>query len=362
MRFPNTLGARNVSTADNKRYRVDNKVTKRLYSAQKGLRRVSANLVGNWRRQLAARRKVIIVLNPAAGGDHPILRTMNSVFQPSDLNWDIDLTHRNGDGWRLAQRAIAKGASVVGVYGGDGTVTEVASGLVGSRVPLGILPGGTSNVISMSLGIPRDLEQACSLIANPDTPQREFFLGQVNQGCFTQIIGIGMEASMIEGATREAKDRLGWLAYGLAALQALTNPTLAHYHLELDGSPVDIEGITCLILQVDNLGIPALSATPPGARHGLLDVVVIRKIDFNALVGIAATFTGTDVNLLNVLATQMVGSDPNFSPLPHWQARQVRVTADPPQPVQADGELLGSTPIQAHILPRPVHVLVPAPV
>jgi diacylglycerol kinase (ATP) len=247
------------------------------------------------------------------------------------------------------------------VYGGDGTVTEVASGLIGSGVPLGILPGGTSNVIAMSLGIPRDLEQACALIAHPDTPSRELFLGQINQGYFAQIIGIGMEAAMIEGATREAKDRWGWLAYGLAALQALTNPATAHYHLELDDTSVDIEGVTCLILQVDNIGIPTLAATPPGPRHGLLDVVVIRKVDWSALIAIAATLTGTDINLLNILAANLLGNNPNFTPLPHWQARQVRVTADPPQPVQADGELLGSTPIQAHMLPQPVHVLVPAP-
>lgn len=131
------------------------------------INQLSTNLIGSWRRQTLRSRRIIVIVNPAAGQDRPILKAINSAMQSAGVDWNLVVTRQAGDGFRLARHAVAAGADTVAVYGGDGTITEVASGLGGSKVVMGILPGGTSNWIANSFGVPRDINQALSLIIEP---------------------------------------------------------------------------------------------------------------------------------------------------------------------------------------------------
>lgn len=300
----------------------------------------------NKRQKKEKGRRVTLVLNPASGQDKPILKTINTAFRDADVDYDIVITKGQGDGKRLAQEAVRSGVDAVAVYGGDGTVTEVASALMDGQVPLGVLPGGTTNAIAINLGIPTDLEQACRLIAQPDHEIRMINLGQANNTIFFQMIGVGLEAKMIENTDRETKDKLGWLAYGLAALQALSDPPNAMYHLELDGQHQEVEGVTCLVINIDNLNIGALRAIPPMPRNGLLDILVAKKADLASILSAAATAAGASLNL---------------DLIPHWQAHNVVVRTDTPQLVQSDGDLIGKTPVTIQVINRPVPVIVPKP-
>src|SRR5512135_2502198 len=96
-------------------------------------------------------KRVHVIVNPASGKDQPILHTLNSVFHPAGIDWDIYVTKAGGDARRLAQEAVQAGADAVAVYGGDGTVAEVAAGLFDSEMPVVILPGGTTNATARSL-------------------------------------------------------------------------------------------------------------------------------------------------------------------------------------------------------------------
>lgn len=306
--------------------------------------RLSASLIGSARRKASRTQRVAVVINPASGPDRPLLKIFNSVFGSAGVDWDIYLTCRPGDGLRQAQRALIAGADVVAAYGGDGTVSEVAGALVGSSVPLGVLPGGTTNMIAISLGIPRDLAQACTLLTGESPLVRDVYLGRVNQTHFFQMIGIGLEARIIEATDRATKDRLGLLAYGIKALNVLGNAPVAKYHLDLDGKQVDAEGVTCFVLNADNLGIPYLSGLAPGRRAGLLDVYMVTRADLGSLLSLATTVTGWGINM---------------NLIPHWQAHDVTIMADPVQPFQRDGDLLGETPVQIHSLTKSIGVIVP---
>lgn len=306
--------------------------------------RFSRNLIGSIRRRTARTRHIRVIMNPAAGPDRNVLKMLNSIFQQAGVDWDVDVTHRSGDGRRLAQRALASGAQVIAAYGGDGTITDVASGMLGSPVPLGILPGGTTNSIAASLGIPTDVGQAARLLVETEPVQRELRLGQVNGHFFTQMVGIGLEARMIEATDRAQKDRLGILAYGINALNALAHPPLARYILNLDGNIVDAEGVTVFVLNVDNLNIPSLQEISPWPRRGLLDVFLVARADLLSLLSLAASAAGVGIPV---------------SGLSHWQARRVSIAADPPQPAQGDGEFLGTSPVFLDSLPGEVHVIIP---
>jgi YegS/Rv2252/BmrU family lipid kinase len=287
-----------------------------------------------------------VIINPAAGQDRPILHTLNRAFHPAGVDWEVRITKQAGDARRHAEAAIAAGVDAVAVYGGDGTVMEVAAALIGADVPLAIFPGGTANVISTELGIPSDLAEACALVCTEAGIIRPIDVGQIGDHYFLIRVGMGLEAQMIAGADRPLKDRLGPLAYLVSAVQALKEPLFARYRLTLDGQDVAIEGITCIVANAGSFGAVPLTLAPTiDVGDGLLDVVVVTKSDLQALVAVAAS---------------IVAGNEDAEPLQHWRAREITVRADPPQTVQVDGEVWGETPIAVRVVPQAVRVIVPS--
>lgn len=136
--------------------------------------------------------KVQIIINPASGMGHPVLRTLNKAFG-NDVEWDVSVTHKRGDAHRFAEAAVAAGADIIAVYGGDGTVTEVANVLAGGDVPLAILPGGTGNAVARMLGIPMELEQSAALLRQ-NHQLRTIDLGHINKHTFMLRADIGFMA------------------------------------------------------------------------------------------------------------------------------------------------------------------------
>jgi YegS/Rv2252/BmrU family lipid kinase len=294
-----------------------------------------------------APHRVHAIINPAAGQDQPILKVLNAALQAAEVEWEVFITKAAGDGQRMAQEAVAAGADLVIVHGGDGTVMEVASGLIGSQVPFAIIPGGTANVMSLELGIPNDAAEACALAVNPEAALRVIDMGQVGDHFFLLRASVGFEAAMVEGADRELKDRLGVFAYAFSALQTLSDPPVARYQLTLDGEEVETEGLACIIANSGTMGIPGMTLSmAPGIDigDGLLDVVVVTRSD---LPGIAS------------LIAKVVSGSENSNALQRWQVHEATISAEPPQPVQVDGELLPKEPITARVLPQVVRVIVP---
>ena len=270
------------------------------------------------RNQKPAIARVHVIVNPAAGQDEPFLKGMNAIFKDAGIDYDLSLTKTAGDAHRLAKEAVEAGADIVAAYGGDGTVIEVASGLIGSNVPLAILPGGTANMMSKAYGIPQDTHQAIALIAADQERRREgdnqttrhrVNIGQIGDRYFFQLVGIGLEAKLVEGADRSSKDRLGMLAYGMAALQAISNPEVSTYRLEFDSQNFEVTGVTCLISIVENLNIPPLTRALGSADHSdEMDIIVLQKADLGSFVSLLAT---------------VAGAEPNANVMHHWHGSRV---------------------------------------
>lgn len=291
-------------------------------------------------------KRVHLIINPAAGQDRPILKTLNSVFHDLNIDWDAYITKQAGDAKRYAQQAIDEGADAVAIYGGDGTVLEVATGLVGSDIPFVILPGGTANVLSIELGIPRDLFEAARLLGSDTATVRPLDMGKVGEQMFFHL-GIGLEAEMAKTADREAKDRSGLMAYIMAGLKNLRNHTTSRYRMILDGQVVETEGVNCMITNFGSIGVAGLTISHDiDVSDGLMDVLVIRQIDAKSVLSAAA---------------DAISSGDIAAPLDQWQVREVKIEVDPPQTVMIDGEIVEMDPIiHAHIVPHAAQVIVPA--
>jgi YegS/Rv2252/BmrU family lipid kinase len=294
-------------------------------------------------------QNIRIIINPAAGRDEPILNTINRVFHPHDLNWQVAVTLRDGDGQRFAQEAVAADADVVVVYGGDGTVKDVANGMIGSDVPLAILPGGTGNALAHKLLIPIQLEPAAQLIVEGHQLQA-LDLGEVvcadqQRGYFLLRSSIGLQNKLLENSTRELKQQFGFMAYFIAAAQTMIDSKDITYHLSVDGESVTATGVNCLICNVSTIGGGASFDFAPQVEpgDGLLNVFIFDR-----------TYT-------NVLAAIKSNVEMDLSQYPsHWSGREISVETSTPEAVSIDGEPIGDTPIQVRVLPQVVKVLVPA--
>jgi diacylglycerol kinase (ATP) len=289
---------------------------------------------------------VHVIINPASGKDRPVLSVLNDVFRAGRVDWEVSVTKGAGDARRLAADAARSGVSAVAVYGGDGTVTEVAAGLAGSNVPLALLPGGTANAIAQALGIPLDLAVATRSAFGPESTIRAVDMGQAGEQHFLIAVGIGIPGAIAEGADREAKDRLGMIAYAWSTLEALRNSPVADYHIVVDGRRIDTRGVMCLIANSGNFGVPMLKLTSSiDMADGLLDVMVAYCADLRSLLSIAESIAFRDSTVAH---------------FEHWQGRVISVEADPPQEIQADGEVLQPRPLTVRVLPSAVQFLVPA--
>ncbi len=200
-------------------------------------------------------KRIHVIINPVAGEDAPILNVLNSVLQPAGITWEVFVTQEAGDAKKYAQQALAAGVDAVAVYGGDGTVTEAASGLIGSAMPLAILPGGTANVMSIELGIPDALEDATALLCDPNHTVRLVDMGMVGDRHFLGHVAIGLEADMHEAADRTLKNRFGLLAYPIAMIQSLAERPTSHYTLTIDDEKVDMELLDCMVTNVSSIGV-----------------------------------------------------------------------------------------------------------
>jgi len=195
--------------------------------------------------------KVHVVINPAAGKDEPIMNVLNDVFHPAGVDWDISITHKSGDGTRLAAEAAASGVDLVAAYGGDGTQMEIANGLLGTGVPQAILPGGTGNAMAHDLGISLNLREAAELIVT--SPKRcAVDLAKKGDTVFMLRAYAGFSAD--EAASREEKDKYGQLAYVQAGLKFIKEVPAAHYKATVDGEVIEGEALICFILNAGSIG------------------------------------------------------------------------------------------------------------
>lgn len=292
-----------------------------------------------------------VIINPASGPDQPVLKLINRGFQTAGAAWHLQLTQRAGDAARLARDLHAAGAPVIAVCGGDGTVKEVAAALAGTAQPFAILPGGTGNALARELGIPLDLAAAAALAGDAfQNGQRHVVravdAGRLNDQVFVLRASLGLETELLRSTDRQLKDQLGQLAYPLTAIQRLGAVPFTRYRIQVDGQAVEAVGVQCTIANSAQMGVSGLAlAQGADVSDGLLDVIVLSHVDWDALAEIAAShFFGEDTGVI----------------VQHWQGRVITVTADPPQAVAFGGEIVAQTPVTATILPGALRIVCPA--
>lgn len=314
-----------------------------------------ANIAGNITAQ-GKPESVHVIVNPAPSRRIPLLAILNQAFRDAGIHWDISITHGTGDGSELARKAVEAGASVVAVYGGDGTVMEVAAGLVGTDIPLLILGGGTGNLVASELRLPTHLERACDLVCRERFLTRRIDVGMMGEHPFLLRIGCGIEVGVVQETSRELKDQIGKLAYVWSGIKRLQEIPEAEYEIILDGKEaIRANGVACVVANAGTVGVGRLTLSRSvDVNDGRLDVFFLKKANIEAIAQIATKLTGLD----RFLREEEPALDASKA-VTHWTVETVEIRTNPVLDIQVDGDIVAKTPQLIRVLPAALRVVVP---
>jgi diacylglycerol kinase (ATP) len=307
----------------------------------------------------ASRIKVFAVLNPRSGSCSIADVRQAIVDHLAGAEVEIHEVAHGDDLRAIVREALARGCDPIIAAGGDGTVSAVADVLVGTPAHLVIFPLGTANVLARELGIPIELQGASRLGAGRVNPGS--LAGQHHsivaidamkidgRHYFTQV-GVGLDSLMIRDTAVEQKRRYGRLAYLKTALISLIGFQPRRFVIGFDGQTWRVKASQVLVANTGMMGGPRLRWGPEiRPDDGQLDICVVRARSL--------------VDYLGLFWHVLRGSH-RQSPNVRYQtaSRSVTIEARRALPVQADGEILGNTPVVIEVVPLALKVVVPVPV
>ncbi|HXQ96645.1 MAG TPA: diacylglycerol kinase family protein [Candidatus Acidoferrales bacterium] len=292
--------------------------------------------------------RVRIIDNPwSFRGPYPAHRVLPIL---RDAGWDVDVAHR---GRRLSVRrqveeALDAGAGLVVGAGGDGTLRDVADALVGTNVPLGVLPGGTANLWAHELGVARSPEHAARALVDADV--RRMDMGRIAHpdGRFIRFLlmsGVGMDGLVLHHTDPRLKTRLGPAGIAVGALRAIPAYRPFDVELSVDGRPAWEGRLLQLIVGNSRLYANVVHATPDAlVDDGMLDVTIVPAGDLQLAVRLGWTlalrrrpdgdvprFRGRELELRALVAPPMEvdGSPVRRRALEGTEGRPFRIVAEP---------------------------------
>lgn len=225
-------------------------------------------------------RKYLFILNPQAGGGRSgkLIDQIDERMHKSGYDYQIIRTKAVDDGRIIAERNMDKFSHIIAV-GGDGTVNEVARGLLkNKKALLGIIPAGTGNDLSHSLGIPKDTEKALDLILSENMQIREIDVCSINGRPYLNISTIGFDAKVVKTTNTLKKIIKSEISYVVSVLVNLLFFRKTRLELIIDGQP---HYVNSFLLAVGNGkyyggGIPIM----PSAQvdNGFLEVCSIKDV------------------------------------------------------------------------------------
>ena len=295
------------------------------------------------------KRKVSLIFNPVAGQGNPEvdLETILSLLD-SEIDLDVVITTAECKPGDLAKAAIDRGAEAIIAAGGDGTLSAVAAALMNTNIPLGIISRGTANAFANALDLPIAIPEACAAILEGHTKVVD--MAWCNGLPMVLLAGIGFEAETVNLADRDAKNRLGILAYVFAGIQQLQNLQQFEVEIELEDKIITVSAAAITIANA----APATSILAQGGAQvvfddGMLDLTIVAP---------ATPLSAIDL-AFDLLGSTLLGEASGHDDVGFLRSKWFKVTTNPQQQVVVDGELIGTTPVEIECIPNGLTVYAP---
>lgn len=290
-------------------------------------------------------RHGILIYNPAAGQSDLVrrLEAIRIALRREALDLDLRPTNAPGHAAELAREAGRAGADLIAVCGGDGTINEAAIAVAGSNVPVGILPGGTANVLARELAIPRSLPAAARVLLSG--VRAEISVGTANAHRFLMMAGLGFDAMVLTGFNPMLKRHLGRVAYAARCAEELA--WFRPPELEVDTDEGTFEASMVIAANIRLYGGDFVIAPHADPTDDLLDLVIFRG--------------RTRIDYARYLAGALAQRLASFTDVTSIRTRTARVrSVSDAVPGHVDGDTVLTTPVSLSVERRALTVLVPA--
>ncbi len=293
-------------------------------------------------------KKILFILNPISGlqrNKKSIEYLIHREFKNhSTIDYQIVYTEYAGHASVLSKDAAKSGAYAVVAVGGDGTMNEVASGLVGTETALGLIPRGSGNGYARSLKIPLKAEEAIDVLKFGQL--RKVDVGQVNQYYFFNVMGVGFDAYI--GAKFQDFGLRGPIPYFYIGFKGWFQYDFEAFTLRFNDKVLNLRPLLITVANTPQYGMSALIAPQASIDDGILDLCILEKMNIlQALPRLHRLFDGT------------VEKVPFYK---HYSVKEVIIEREKDRGLfHTDGEpRMGGKELNISILPLALKVIVPS--
>jgi len=297
---------------------------------------------------LEAKPKTYVVINPVAGVSQlEIVRErVQSALGERDIPFEVYETTGEEDIRQMIHEKVQQGFKLFISAGGDGTLSSVIDGLVGTEIPLVILPTGTWNALARALDIPLQIDRAIDLLFQ-EHEIRTIDAMQVGQDYSVLSISAGAGSLTMKGVEREEKRRWGKLADLKSALNQLLKFRSYRFDVKIDGKPSTFRAAELMVANSAILGIKALQLDPN-----------IRMDD--GKLNVCRIYANSVSDYLKLAVSMLIGSQKrNWNILCLEALEEVEIRCNQKLPVQGDGDLIGRLPITVKVRPKAINIVTP---
>ncbi len=292
--------------------------------------------------------KTYIVINPVAGLSQveTVREKIGSALQARDIPCEIYETTGKEDLRQLVRDAVQQGFKLFISAGGDGTLSAVVDGLVGTHIPLVIIPVGTWNALARALDIPLQMDEAIDLLFQ-EHEIRAIDVMQIGKRFYILSVSAGAGARAIQDVKRQEKRRFGKLADLWQSLSELLEFRSYRFEVKIDGSTTAYRASELLVTNTAILAVKALQLDPNiRMDDGKLNVCRIYANTVTEYLGLAVSMLrGEQKRNWNILCMEALD--------------EVEIRCREKLPVQGDGELIGHLPVTVKLRPKAVHIVTP---
>lgn len=291
--------------------------------------------------------RVLVLANKNAGSiKSQAIGRIASRLALADWHVDLAVSKTKEEACLHIGNAIAANYDALIAYGGDGTVRQAAKQLAGTNCALGIVPGGTGNGIAYSLGLPLDVEAAVRRLIKGRRQQVDVGVARGSQGLtdrFINVGGAGFDAKLVANVAQAPPHLKGIPAYVFAAARAIPTMRLQTVRVEADGRLMSEKALVVAAANGSCYGKGLYIAPKANVSDGLLDVCVVDEVSL--------------IELASIVPLVFFGHHVGHPKVRYGKASLVRVTAPAPVLAQADGDVVGETPVEFSLEPSSLWVI-----
>ena len=290
-------------------------------------------------------RRAKLLINPQAWhgeSDGNVIEHICDRLAALGIDAEAVILSPDEPGGDVAKAATQDGFPLIIAAGGDGTIHEIARGLLDTKATLGIIPFGTMNNIAASLNIPTDLDAACEIIAHGKRQNMD--VGMINGQPFLEAVSVGFEVPLFSlGEQTRHQGMGGMLRAGVGVLGALIAARPHGITIEMDGQRKLVRAQQITICNTPRYGLGFAPAPDALVDDGRLDIVIERH--------------ARRWDIVRHYWSIMNGKRELDTRIQIRRAKRIRLTSKYVMPVAADGESVGSLPANIIVAPRRLHVM-----